>query len=89
LRHNWRVKSLDQLAERLRAERVRQGLSQAELARRARIPLRSYQRLESADPGARLASLLRALTALGLELDTAVARRPTLDDLSATYGHEA
>jgi transcriptional regulator with XRE-family HTH domain len=64
-------------------------LSQAALARRARIPVRSYQRLEAADPGARLATLLRALTALGLELDTATARRPTLDDLSATYGHEA
>jgi transcriptional regulator with XRE-family HTH domain len=83
------MRTLDQLSQRLHAERLRQGLSQAELARRARIPIRSYQRLEAADAGARLATLLRAVTALGLELETAPARRPTLDDLSATYGYEA
>lgn len=81
------MKSIDQVAERLRAERAQQGLSQAELARRAGIPFRSYQRIEAADPGIRLASLLRALAALGLELDNTPARRPTLDELNSIYGH--
>lgn len=83
------MRSLLQLAEHLRSERVRLGLSQAELARRAGIPLRTYQRIEAADPGTRLASLLRVLAALGLEFDTSPARRPTLDELNATYGHQA
>ena len=80
--------SLTELAEFLRAERARQGFTQSEFAGRAGIPLRSYQRLEAADPGARLASFLRACAALGFEVDTTSARRPTLDELDSIYGHE-
>jgi transcriptional regulator with XRE-family HTH domain len=80
--------SLAEIAEFLRAERTRQKLSQSEFAARAGIPLRSYQRLEAGDPGARISSFLRACAALGFEVNAASARRPTLDELDSIYGHE-
>ena len=82
------MRSLAELAEFIRAERAQQGLTQSEFAGRAGIPLRSYQRLEAADPGARLSSFLRACGALGFEVHTTSARRPTLDELDSVYGHE-
>ncbi len=82
------MKSPTELAEFLRVQRTRQGLSQSELAARAGIPLRSYQRLEAADPGARLSSFQRVCAALGFEIDATPARRPTLDELDAIYGHD-
>jgi len=89
MRHIWRMQSLAELADFLRAQRTRQRLSQSEFAARAGIPLRSYQRLEAADPGARLSSFLRACAALGFEIEAAPARRPTLDELDAIYGHDS
>lgn len=80
--------TLSDIAKLLRTERNRQDLSQSELAARAGIPFRSYQRLEAGDPGTRLSSLLRACSALGLELGAFSAHRPTLDELTAIYGHE-
>jgi len=80
--------SLTEIAGFLHSERTRQGLSQSELAARAGVPLRSYQRLESGDPGARLSSFLRACAALGLVINPTSARRPTLDELAPIYGHE-
>ena len=82
------MQSLAELAEFLRAQRSRQGLSQSEFAARAGIPFRSYQRLEAGAPGARLSSFLRACAALGFEINATSARRPTLDELDAIYGHE-
>lgn len=81
--------TLTDIAKLLRTERTRQRLSQAELAARAGVAFRSYQRLEAADPGARLATLLRACSALGLELSASSAHRPTLDELAGIYGHES
>lgn len=75
------------VAEFLRAERIRRRLSQATLARQSGLPLRTYQRLESGDPGARLASLLNVFAALGFRIDAIAVRRPTLDELDAIYGH--
>jgi transcriptional regulator with XRE-family HTH domain len=83
------MQSLTQFAEFLRAERARRSLSQSALAIRAGIPLRSYQRLEAGDPGARLSSFLRACAALGFEIEATSARRPTLDELDSVYGHES
>ena len=83
------MKSIAELAERLRTERTRKGLSQAEMARIAGIPFRTYQRLEAGDPGSRLSAFLRACAALGLGLETTSARRPTLDELDTVYGHES
>ena len=82
------MRDLTAIAQFLRAERARRRLSQRDLASSAGIPFRTYQRLESGDPGSRLSSLLRALAALGYELRAAAARRPTLDELNEIYGHE-
>jgi HTH-type transcriptional regulator / antitoxin HipB len=89
IRHIWRMRSIAELAEHLRTERTRKGLSQAEMARIAGIPFRTYQRLEAGDPGSRLSAFLRACAALGLGLETTSARRPTLDELDTVYGHES
>ena len=68
--------------------RQQRKLSQAEMARRAGIPLRTYQRLESDARGLKLDTLMRALDALGLTIRTAPKRRPVLDELNDLYGNE-
>ena len=82
------MNTIDDVGNFLRIERSRRRLTQTELADRAGIPLRTYQRLESGDAGARLSSLLAVLNALGLALSTTSPRRPTLDELDAIYGNE-
>ena len=74
------------LLAQIKAARLSQGLTQAELARRAGIPLRTYQRLESGDRGSKLDTLLRTLDALGLNLKTGSVRRPALEELGDLYG---
>jgi transcriptional regulator with XRE-family HTH domain len=78
----------ESIIEDLRAKRRERHLSQAQLSRRAGLPLRTYQRLEDGDKGARLETLLRALTVLGYTLRTEPRRRPALEELKDLYGHE-
>jgi transcriptional regulator with XRE-family HTH domain len=68
--------------------RLARKLSQQEIARLAGIPLRTYQRFESGDRGAKLDTLLRVLDALGLGIKTVSKRRPALDELDTVYGNE-
>lgn len=82
------MRTLADLAEWLRRERLQRGLSQSELATQAGVPHRTYQRLEAGDPGARLTTLLRTFGALGVELKTSPARRPTLEELADIYDDE-
>lgn len=72
----------------IKAARVAQHRTQADIARLAGIPLRTHQRLEAGDPGARLDTLIRVLDALGLDLKTASKRRPAMDELNEIYGNE-
>ena len=72
----------------IRAARLKRSLTQADVARLAGIPLRTYQRLESGDRGSKLDTLLRALDALGLSIKTVSKRRPSLDELNDVYGDE-
>lgn len=81
------MNALQPIAE-IKAARLKQKLTQADLARLAGIPLRTYQRLESGDLGSRLDTLLRALDALGLTVKTASRQRPSLDELNDLYGNE-
>ena len=76
------------LFSQIRAARLNRKLTQADLARLAGIPLRTYQRLESGDRGSKLDTLLRALDALGLSMKTISKRRPSLDELNDVYGNE-
>lgn len=72
----------------IKTARLAKGLTQEDFARAAGIPRRTYQRLESGDPGTRIDTLFRALNALGLTIKTAPRGRPTLDKLSELYGND-
>ena len=89
LRHYWRMKNVPPLLKEIKAARLAKGLTQEDFARATGIPRRTYQRLESGDPGSRIDTLFRALNALGLTIKTASRGRPTLDELSALYGDDA
>ena len=78
----------NQVIHEIKAARLNKRLTQAETARLAGVPLRTYQRLESGDPGSKMDTLLRILDALGLMLKTASKRRPSLDELGDLYGNE-
>ena len=79
---------ISRLIDEIKAARTRKSLTQADMARLAGMPLRTYQRLESGDRGAKLDTLLRVLDALGLSLKTVSKRRPSLDELNELYGDE-
>ncbi len=74
------------LAERIRAARKRQRLTQAELAERAMVSVATIHRLERDGTG-QVVSLLRVLSALGhlrdLEALLAQPEPRTLDELRA------
>jgi y4mF family transcriptional regulator len=57
-----------QIAERVRAERRRQGMDQQTLAMVANVAVRSVHRIEQGEETVRLDILLRVLAALGLQL---------------------
>ena len=57
------------LGERLRAARLRRGLSQAMIAERVGITVATLGKLESGNPSTSLATMLRVLQALGFAGD--------------------
>jgi transcriptional regulator with XRE-family HTH domain len=76
------------LADEIKKKRLARKLSQQDVAQLAGIPLRTYQRFESGNRGAKLDTLLRVLDALGLSIKTVSKRRPALDELDTVYGNE-
>jgi transcriptional regulator with XRE-family HTH domain len=83
------MKHVSPILHEIKAARLAKGLTQNEFARAAGIPRRTYQRLESGDPGIRIDTLFRTLNALGLTIKTVSRTRPTLDELSELYGNDA
>ncbi|MBB5878840.1 transcriptional regulator with XRE-family HTH domain [Xanthomonas sp. 3498] len=57
------------LGERLRAARMRRQMTQAELAERVGVSVPTVGKLERGDPATSLSTVLRVLTALGLDKD--------------------
>ena len=57
------------LGARLRAARMRRQMTQGELAARVGVSVPTVGKLERGDPATSLATMLRVLTALGLEQD--------------------
>ena len=57
------------LGARLRAARLRRGMTQAELAARVGVAKATLLKLEAGNPATSLATLLRALHVLGLSAD--------------------
>ncbi len=78
----------ESIIAQIKAVRRSKRLTQAEVAKIAGVPLRTYQRLESGDRGSKLDTLLRTVDALGLSLRTGSRRRPELDELNELYGNE-
>jgi y4mF family transcriptional regulator len=58
-----------QIGQRVREERGRQGMDQRTLATVANVGVRSVHRVEHGEPTVRLDVLTRILAALGLRLD--------------------
>jgi HTH-type transcriptional regulator/antitoxin HipB len=61
--------SLQQIGQRVREERRRQGIDQRTLAMVANVAVRSVHRVEHGEPTVRLDVLTRILAALGMRLD--------------------
>lgn len=61
--------TLQQIGQRVRDERRRQGMDQRTLAMVANVAVRSVHRVEHSEPTVRLDVLMRILAALGLRLD--------------------
>jgi transcriptional regulator with XRE-family HTH domain len=78
------MSALSSVGEQIAAKRKTLGLSQAELARRARIGHSTLDALENGRLGELgFAKIARLVSALGMELkiEDATARRPTMEDL--------
>jgi transcriptional regulator with XRE-family HTH domain len=63
------MRQLDELGARIRAARLRRRMTQATLAARVDVSLPTIRKLEKGDATTSLATLARALQALGLEKD--------------------
>jgi transcriptional regulator with XRE-family HTH domain len=78
------MSSLSQIGQQIAVKRKALGLSQAELAKRARIGHSTLDALENGRLGELgFAKIARLVSALGMELKVqdAMARRPTMEDL--------
>jgi HTH-type transcriptional regulator/antitoxin HipB len=61
--------TMQQIGQRVRDERRRQGMDQRTLALVANVGVRTVHRVEHSEPTVRMDVLMRILTALGLRLD--------------------
>jgi len=59
-------RQIEALGARLRAARLRRGMTQEALAERVGVSIPTLGKLEAGDPSTSLATVLRALTVLGL-----------------------
>jgi len=62
-------RQIEALGVRLRAARLRRGMTQEALAERVGVSIPTLGKLETGDPSTSLATVLRALAALGLADD--------------------
>lgn len=72
---------LTRLGAQLRSQRLERGLTQAEVARRAGLPRLKVLQVEAGRGSASAGAYARVAGALGFELASVPARRPTLDDI--------
>ncbi len=62
-------RQIEALGQRLRAARMRRSMTQQVLAERVGVSIPTMAKLENGDPSTSLATVLRALTVLGLAGD--------------------
>jgi len=80
---------MDTIASTFRRRRLALGMTQEEAAKAATIARRTLNAFENGGARISLANLRRLMAVVGLELFTReAARRPTLDELSASYDGE-
>lgn len=82
------IRSIHELAAAMRGRRTDLGMSQAELAKRARVSRKWIYEFEAGKPTAELGLLLRVLDALGLGIELA-ASEGTADAESAAVDLDA
>ena len=80
--------SLSRLGADLRARRLARGLTQAELADRARLSRALVIRAEKGDPTIAIGNVARLLDATGASLSIEATRLPTLDEVSSLFPDE-
>jgi len=80
------MEPLFKLGQALRERRKELALTQAALAGRAGIPLRTLLRMEAGDASVKIGTYALAAQELGVELALASRARPTLDQLDELYG---
>lgn len=76
---------LTALGKRALEARKNRGLTQAQVAERARVSRRSVIDVENGREHVAVGIYARVLASLGMDLHTAVARRPTLDEVRARF----
>lgn len=76
---------MDAIAPLLREARARAGLSQRELAARAKMPQSSVGRIEAGLVSPSFATLARILAAVGYELGAEIRPRPVADAVVDAY----
>jgi len=76
---------LTTLGERVLTARKNRGLTQAQVAERARVSRRSVIDVESGRENVAIGIYARVLSALGMDIRTEVARRPTLAEARARF----
>ena len=76
---------LKRLGAQLRSQRLERGLTQAELALRAGLPRLKVLHVEAGRSSASAGAYARVAGALGFELASVPARRPTLDELDEFF----
>lgn len=62
-------RQIEALSQRLRAARMRRSITQAVMAERVGVSVPTIAKLENGDPSTSLATVMRALTVLGLAGD--------------------
>ena len=79
--HPTARRQLEALGDRLRAARLRRGMTQAMLAERVGVHVQTLIKLESGTPTTSLATMLRVLQALGFvrDIDAIAADERTAD----------
>lgn len=80
--------SLFRLGADLKARRLARGLTQVDLARRARLSRALVIRAEKGDPTIAIGSIARLFDAAGAALVADTRRLPTLDEVGAMFPDE-
>lgn len=72
---------LNRLGAQLRTQRLQRGLTQSDVAVRAGLPRLKVVHVEAGRPTVSALAYARVAAALGLELSSVPARRPTLEEM--------